>query len=149
MSVPHEYLKHGKNNEDMSQVISVTALAETEQRREQARSFPLRLLAPLLRLGQCSYEVYLTHMFVTALAETEQRREQARTFPLRLRGGNDNHTSSQRKRSGKVLDRKSTRLNSSHTVISYAVFCLKKKKKRNRTERLCAAVTYLWIRLDR
>src|SRR5438132_8511051 len=28
-------------------------------------------------------------------------------------------------------DRKSTRLNSSHTVISYAVFCLKKKKKKN------------------
>src|SRR5256885_4858661 len=27
-------------------------------------------------------------------------------------------------------DRKSTRLNSSHLVISYAVFCLKKKKKR-------------------
>src|SRR5438034_8290684 len=30
-----------------------------------------------------------------------------------------------------ALDRKSTRLNSSHTVISYAVFCLKKKKKTN------------------
>src|SRR5437588_3721557 len=30
-------------------------------------------------------------------------------------------------------DRKSTRLNSSHTVISYAVFCLKKKKKNHRT----------------
>src|SRR6266446_460643 len=29
----------------------------------------------------------------------------------------------------KGLDRKSTRLNSSHLVISYAVFCLKKKKK--------------------
>src|SRR5437588_3297080 len=29
-------------------------------------------------------------------------------------------------------DRKSTRLNSSHTVISYAVFCLKKKKKTTR-----------------
>src|SRR2546426_8050860 len=29
------------------------------------------------------------------------------------------------------LDRKSTRLNSSHLVISYAVFCLKKKKQRN------------------
>src|SRR5436190_5033630 len=28
-------------------------------------------------------------------------------------------------------DRKSTRLNSSHTVISYAVFCLKKKKHQN------------------
>src|SRR5437588_5238616 len=31
---------------------------------------------------------------------------------------------------GEDLDRKSTRLNSSHTVISYAVFCLKKKKKK-------------------
>src|SRR5256885_5946484 len=30
-----------------------------------------------------------------------------------------------------VRDRKSTRLNSSHLVISYAVFCLKKKKKKN------------------
>src|SRR5436189_4440416 len=30
------------------------------------------------------------------------------------------------------LDRKSTRLNSSHRCISYAVFCLKKKKKTNR-----------------
>src|SRR2546426_5619326 len=30
-----------------------------------------------------------------------------------------------------ILDRKSTRLNSSHLVISYAVFCLKKKKKEN------------------
>src|SRR2546426_5203438 len=29
----------------------------------------------------------------------------------------------------KRIDRKSTRLNSSHLVISYAVFCLKKKKK--------------------
>src|SRR5438132_8094756 len=28
-----------------------------------------------------------------------------------------------------ALDRKSTRLNSSHTVISYAVFCLKKKRR--------------------
>src|SRR5258708_15334023 len=28
------------------------------------------------------------------------------------------------------LDRKSTRLNSSHQIISYAVFCLKKKKKK-------------------
>src|SRR2546426_7128492 len=31
-------------------------------------------------------------------------------------------------------DRKSTRLNSSHLVISYAVFCLKKKKKERRVE---------------
>src|SRR5438034_11843233 len=32
----------------------------------------------------------------------------------------------------KIADRKSTRLNSSHTVISYAVFCLKKKKKKKK-----------------
>src|SRR5258708_31910344 len=31
-----------------------------------------------------------------------------------------------------LLDRKSTRLNSSHQIISYAVFCLKKKKKNTR-----------------
>src|SRR2546427_7488305 len=31
----------------------------------------------------------------------------------------------------KPTDRKSTRLNSSHSQISYAVFCLKKKKKKN------------------
>src|SRR5438132_5290516 len=36
----------------------------------------------------------------------------------------------------KLADRKSTRLNSSHTVISYAVFCLKKKTKaRHRSKR--------------
>src|SRR5688572_14489888 len=33
---------------------------------------------------------------------------------------------------GAVLDRKSTRLNSSHSQISYAVFCLKKKNKQTR-----------------
>src|SRR5438034_2034583 len=33
------------------------------------------------------------------------------------------------------VDRKSTRLNSSHTVISYAVFCLKKKKNKTHHER--------------
>src|SRR2546421_9007585 len=32
------------------------------------------------------------------------------------------------------IDRKSTRLNSSHDQISYAVFCLKKKKNKNKTE---------------
>src|SRR5689334_23492069 len=35
---------------------------------------------------------------------------------------------------GGLLDRKSTRLNSSHSSISYAVFCLKKKKERNKRQ---------------
>src|SRR3954466_2993527 len=34
-----------------------------------------------------------------------------------------------------ALDRKSTRLNSSHTIISYAVFCLKKTKRACRARR--------------
>src|SRR5947209_16224669 len=37
-------------------------------------------------------------------------------------------------------DRKSTRLNSSHANISYAVFCLKKKKHHNHTKRKARAV---------
>src|SRR5258708_26922087 len=37
-----------------------------------------------------------------------------------------------------IPDRKSTRLNSSHQIISYAVFCLKKKKRQNR--RRCASI---------
>src|SRR5258708_24645295 len=48
----------------------------------------------------------------------EQRR--TITFGTRLRGYKfDSH--------GRRIDRKSTRLNSSHQIISYAVFCLKKK----------------------
>src|SRR5699024_11427514 len=47
----------------------------------------------------------------------------------RLRPGHHGH----RAQRGRV-DRKSTRLNSSHVSISYAVFCLKKKKGNNNTE---------------
>src|SRR5438552_14890146 len=34
-----------------------------------------------------------------------------------------------------LADRKSTRLNSSHQIISYAVFCLKKKKKKKKKKK--------------
>src|SRR2546426_8333468 len=47
-----------------------------------------------------------------------------RARPARLGGGG---------RKPERLDRKSTRLNSSHLVISYAVFCLKKKKTMSST----------------
>src|SRR3712207_8848232 len=46
------------------------------------------------------------------------------------------------------LDRKSTRLNSSHANISYAVFCLKKKNKTttlNSLDYLCFFSTYRYI----
>src|SRR2546422_4198374 len=39
--------------------------------------------------------------------------------------------------SGELPDRKSTRLNSSHGYISYAVFCLKKKKKQYKLYNVC------------
>src|SRR2546427_9268674 len=42
---------------------------------------------------------------------------------------------SRHERAGEA-DRKSTRLNSSHSQISYAVFCLKKKKKQNKDTQL-------------
>src|SRR2546427_6324374 len=38
-------------------------------------------------------------------------------------------------------DRKSTRLNSSHSQISYAVFCLKKKKKKTNKQRLMITIS--------
>src|SRR5256886_9023011 len=41
-------------------------------------------------------------------------------------------------RPARRTDRKSTRLNSSHSQISYAVFCLKKKKKQNALTRISA-----------
>src|SRR5205807_6150495 len=41
-----------------------------------------------------------------------------------------------RRTARRIQDRKSTRLNSSHLVISYAVFCLKKKKKTKNVKHL-------------
>src|SRR2546427_7910094 len=42
---------------------------------------------------------------------------------------------------GRRIDRKSTRLNSSHSQISYAVFCLKKKKGRKMAENMIPLMT--------
>src|SRR2546426_5809164 len=56
-------------------------------------------------------------------ATTRERRTAAKNLPARKR------RSCAKSFPGNRIDRKSTRLNSSHLVISYAVFCLKKKKK--------------------
>src|SRR2546427_7155296 len=45
---------------------------------------------------------------------------------------------------GPDRDRKSTRLNSSHSQISYAVFCLKKKKKSTRDQRNVDTTEEAW-----
>src|SRR2546422_5208367 len=58
----------------------------------------------------------------------------SRTQPRRATAGYSARTTSGRtatRRQPTRRDRKSTRLNSSHGYISYAVFCLKKKKKEN------------------
>src|SRR5207249_10843808 len=44
-------------------------------------------------------------------------------------------------------DRKSTRLNSSHVSISYAVFCLKKKKKKTKDRVTHNYIVYIHVRL--
>src|SRR5690554_1597487 len=65
------------------------------------------------------------------LREAEQRAEQ-----MRMRVREEIQTELQNlaelKQQVEFLDRKSTRLNSSHVRISYAVFCLKKKKKKTK-----------------
>src|SRR2546426_3541499 len=48
------------------------------------------------------------------------------------RGARPAHRRGPARSDGRPADRKSTRLNSSHLVISYAVFCLKKKKKKKK-----------------
>src|SRR2546427_1206929 len=67
-------------------------------------------LAPVLGVPSPGLEIDLVH---------DLRVEQLVQAPGDARGDRD-----------AVQDRKSTRLNSSHSQISYAVFCLKKKKKR-------------------
>src|SRR5690349_22522287 len=51
-----------------------------------------------------------------------------------------------RLRNNLEIDRKSTRLNSSHVEISYAVFCLKKKKKEKR--KTIGSKTYIEVALE-
>src|SRR5207302_4632868 len=50
-------------------------------------------------------------------------------------GRTDRRRGGRRQRRPHFSDRKSTRLNSSHVKISYAVFCLKKKKKKIKLQR--------------
>src|SRR2546426_4837348 len=53
-----------------------------------------------------------------------------RKVSVERRGSGSCRRACRRRGSSAGSDRKSTRLNSSHLVISYAVFCLKKKKKK-------------------
>src|SRR5438552_15448216 len=73
-----------------------------------SQSTPLSLPSPLEGRGVCHHCFQLARLFVCARDSKDDV-----LAPLRAE-----------------QDRKSTRLNSSHQIISYAVFCLKKKKKK-------------------
>src|SRR5690349_23326266 len=70
-----------------------------------------------------------------AAAVTVGRRLADASFPHEPRqlGEEENCVRARMAQPDEPLDRKSTRLNSSHVEISYAVFCLKKKKIKHRT----------------
>src|SRR5258708_11848376 len=72
---------------------------------------PPRSPKDLLDLFECRVDVWQLGPAVHILRQMEANSDQSSVWA---------HT-----------DRKSTRLNSSHQIISYAVFCLKKKKKQN------------------
>src|SRR2546422_2104103 len=85
-----------------------------------------------------------TTLFRSGREETSGRRREG-GVPPETRGGGRNPRrvprrpapGTRRPREVEGLDRKSTRLNSSHGYISYAVFCLKKKNKKSHTSFLC------------
>src|SRR3712207_8492057 len=60
------------------------------------------------------------------------------------RVGDGEHRAGRRDDPRHGADRKSTRLNSSHANISYAVFCLKKKKKNNKVPILKEGKNYCY-----
>src|ERR1022692_2964515 len=89
--------------------------------------------------GRTMPNPYSAEMRERVIARVESggsRREAAEHFEISasaavkwLQRWRDAGSSTAMPRGGSTSDRKSTRLNSSHLVISYAVFCLKKKKK--------------------
>src|SRR3712207_7292547 len=69
------------------------------------------------------------HDALPIFAQRAERQSCTSPRPVLRRHINGTHGTAQRRAPGqRLLDRKSTRLNSSHANISYAVFCLKKKK---------------------
>src|SRR5205807_9732700 len=91
-------------------------------RRPHRHSFPTR------RSSDLDYvRWFVEHAFVLVPAQSlvAQHLESFKQFPPRQKPG----SFSVEQAMEKLRDRKSTRLNSSHLVISYAVFCLKKKNR--------------------
>src|SRR5438034_7307893 len=79
------------------------------------------------------YAAHIGLAAINAIRETFKDEDSIRVHPIITHGGSQVNVIPADVRIETYVrgkDRKSTRLNSSHTVISYAVFCLKKKKKK-------------------
>src|SRR5260221_5798510 len=70
---------------------------------------------------------------IDALQDESKLRDMLRFYNISFHKDENDEYIDKEKDWALLRDRKSTRLNSSHTVISYAVFCLKKKKHRHCT----------------
>src|SRR5690242_21229879 len=77
-------------------------------------------------VGPCAPDLEAVVLELRVVAQ--QRHEQQRTADRPARGAVGLVVLAVRVQARAIVDRKSTRLNSSHMSISYAVFCLKKKK---------------------
>src|SRR3712207_8753248 len=67
--------------------------------------------------------------YTTLFRSCRKRRTESQRIPPKVNVGRSQSGRERRSAAPVLLDRKSTRLNSSHANISYAVFCLKKKRK--------------------
>src|SRR5207244_12155109 len=106
-------------------VLSTSAISHSHSRSSCARHFFLLFFFMIRRPPRSTLFPYTT-LF---RSRWRTKRCKVRDRSTRRSKTSSGGTSSQRRSAG---DRKSTRLNSSHQIISYAVFCLKKKKKKNK-----------------
>src|SRR5438132_7657017 len=94
---------------------------------------PSSTLFPYTTLFRSRFRRFLDRPFIGRVIATRHKTQCFRRVVRRMK--QIVHSQCQRKgRFPEGPDRKSTRLNSSHTVISYAVFCLKKKTKKKKNK---------------
>src|SRR5205807_9820234 len=103
----------------------------------QLLSLPLHLL--LIILSTPAHPILFSFFFFLMIRRPPRSTLFPYTTLFRSRGAqlrrskpHGLHASAEPREPADGQDRKSTRLNSSHLVISYAVFCLKKKKKKKK-----------------
>src|SRR5437667_6467491 len=83
-----------------------------------------------IRIRLKAYDYRLLDQSVREIVETVRRTGGRVAGPIPLPTHIERFTVNRSMWVGSGIDRKSTRLNSSHITISYAVFCLKKKNKK-------------------